>query len=117
MAVDGFKSQGPEPIGSVLATWLKKLHLLSSDAADQVWQVWQECLGPEAAHTEFRGVRRRIAYFDVDSASLKAEIETYRKYDILTRFQSEIKKVFIRDIRLKISEAIGEEGRRLPSQE
>ena len=101
MAVDCFRPRDAESIGSVLAAWLKKSRLLSSKTADEVWSVWQECLGPEAAHTEFQGVRRQIAYFTVDSAALKAEIETFRKYDILAKLQAEVKKVFIRDIRLK----------------
>ncbi|MDP6379853.1 MAG: DciA family protein [Phycisphaerae bacterium] len=108
MTVRIYKRREPEHLGAIISRWIKRSRLLSHNVSDQVVGIWEECLGADAVHTRFRGVRRQIAYFDVDSAPLKAEIETIKKYDILTRMQGEIKKVFIRDIRLKACETIAE---------
>ncbi|MDK1031221.1 MAG: DUF721 domain-containing protein [Planctomycetia bacterium] len=95
------KRKDAQPVGEIITQWFKRLRLVKPGVAEQVWEIWQQCLGERARHTTYRSLRRQMVYFDVDSAPLKAEIETFLKYEILRRLQSEVKSVFIRDIRLR----------------
>ena len=104
-----FEKDRVEPVGEVLRRWAKRSGLLRLSDRERVWDAWQGCLGPDAAHTRLEGLRNQVATFTVDSSALLSELRQFRKSELLEVLRREVKTYFIRDLKFRL------ENRRPPA--
>lgn len=68
---------------------------------DELRRVWNDLMGDAAEHTRLDTVRKNVATFRVDSAALLHELNNFRKAELLGRLQSDVKGMFISDIKFR----------------
>ncbi len=86
----------------ILDRYLRSSGLTRRTQYAQVLGVWQDALGSQSRHTQLDAIRQNVACFRVDSAALLAELNNFRKLELLSRLQSEVNEVFIRDIKFRL---------------
>ena len=67
----------------------------------QLLGAWREALGPQSQETQLEAIRKNVAYFRVGNAALLAELNNFRKLELLSLLQSEVTDIFIRDIKFR----------------
>jgi predicted nucleic acid-binding Zn ribbon protein len=91
-----------EPLRDIIAQFLDRSGLTRHVQHDELRRVWQELLGDAAEHTRLEAVRKSVATFRVDSAALLHELNNFRKAELLGRLQSDVKGMFISDIKFRL---------------
>ncbi len=91
-----------ELLKDILGRYLQKSGLTRRLQHAQLLGVWQEALGPQSEDTQLEAVRKNVAYFRVGNAPLLAELNNFRKLELLSRLQSEVAAIFIRDIKFRL---------------
>lgn len=62
---------------------------------------WRKALGDDAGHTRLDAVRKDVAVFVVDNAALLAELNNFRKAELLAALRAEVKGLAIRDLKFR----------------
>ena len=101
-----FRPVRAERIGEVARRWAARSGLLAVSDRDQVARVWRECLGPDADHTRLLSLQRHVATFTVDSSALLAELNNFRKEELLTVLHREVPAYFVRDLRFRLNKDV-----------
>ena len=63
--------------------------------------VWRKLLGEAADHTRLDAVRNDVAVFVVDNAALLAELNNFRKAELLDGLRAELKGLALRDLKFR----------------
>jgi predicted nucleic acid-binding Zn ribbon protein len=95
-----------EPVGDVLKRWMRRSGILRTSERDRLWDAWQRLLGRDAPHTVLSGLKNHVLVFDVDSSALLAELNNFRKQDLLEGLRAEVKSYFVRDIRFRLQKDV-----------
>ena len=91
-------------IGQVLNEWLLRSGLLGSTARAELEEAWRRAAGDSVARaTRVLGLRRNRLWVEVTSAPLRAELEGFRKPELLDRLQRLYQRKSISDIRFVVS--------------
>jgi len=92
-----------ELLRDILTRYVDSTGLLRRVQYAELKAAWAEALGPSvAAHTVLESVRKNVATFVVDNASLLAELNNFRKLELLSHLQSEVRGLFIRDLKFRL---------------
>ena len=91
-----------EPIGQVAHRWAAKTGLLHVSDRERVWVAWQSFLGPVAGHTRLEGLRNHVAWFVVDSSALLAELNNFRKAELIAMLQRDVRSYLVSDLRFRL---------------
>jgi len=105
-----FRPVRAEHIGEVARRWAARSNLLRVSDRERIWQAWQRHLGPEAAHTHLESLRSHVATFVVDSSALLAELNNFRKPELLAMLQQDVASYFVGDLRFRLQKRPGEAG-------
>jgi len=87
-----------EQLKDILSRFLETSGLSRRTAESRLLEVWRQALGEQSRHTALEGIRKNVASFRVDNAALLSELNNFRKLELLSLLQSEVREVFIRDI-------------------
>lgn len=101
-----FRPVRAERIGEVAERWAARSGLLRVSDRDRIWQAWQAYLGPVAAHTRLQSLRGNVATFTVDSSALLAELNNFRKPDLLAMLQQDVRSCFVADLRFRLQKDV-----------
>ena len=98
---------GPRSVHTLreaIASFLETSGLSRAMLADQIGRAWVEVLGPDVArHTRLsRTIRKGVLTVEVDSSSLRSELDGFRKAEILQGLHKRVKRKHIEDIRFKL---------------
>lgn len=98
------RPKGPQKIGSIVSQLMARRGYARVQAADEVEQVWQECVGGSlGAHTRTGNVRRgTLLVIVTDSVSMQ-EL-TFSKRRLLKTLQSRLPSAGIKDIRFQLGQ-------------
>jgi len=99
---DFAKDTRAEPIGQVARRWAARAGLLRVSDRDRVWDAWQNFLGPAADHTRLEGLRNHVAWFVVDSSALLAELNNFRKTELIAMLQRDVRCYLVSDLRFRL---------------
>ncbi len=99
-----------ELLRDILARYVDSAGLSKRSRYGELLTSWRAVLGPVADHTRLESVQKNVATFVVDSAPLLAELNNFRKLELLSHLQTEVHSVFIRDIRFRIGQVKGPDG-------
>jgi len=91
-----------EAIGSIAQRWAAKNGLTHVSDRDRLWQAWEAYLGPVARHTRLETLRNHVAAFVVDSSALLAELNNFRKPELLAMLRQDAPSVFVGDLRFRL---------------
>jgi len=97
-----FRPVRAERIGDVARRWAAKSGLLDVSDRDEVARAWREHLGPDAGHTRLLSLQRHVATFIVDSSALLAELNNFRKEELLAMLRRRAPSYFVRDLRFRL---------------
>ena len=97
-----FRPVRAEPIGAIARRWAARAGLLRPSDRRRVWDAWQAHLGSEAAHTRLDVLRNHVATFVVDSSPLLAELNNFRKAELLDMLQRDVPSCFVADLRFRL---------------
>jgi predicted nucleic acid-binding Zn ribbon protein len=107
-----FRPIRAETIGDVAARWAAKSGLTRVSERERIWEAWERHLGPVARHTRLESLRQHVATFLIDSSALLAELNNFRKPDLLAMLQQEVPSYFVADLRFRLKkDAAGRGGR------
>ena len=88
--------------------WLRESGLLSGTARAELERAWREAAGAAlAGQTRVAGLRRERLRVEVFSAPLRAELEGFRKAELLERLRERYTRRHISDIRFVVSGSPG----------
>jgi len=91
------------PVGRAIEAWLQTSGALSRSAQEHLERAWRQAAGHVlAAQTRLVGLRRERLWIEVTSAPLRAELETFRKAELLQRLCEEYTESHIADIRFVV---------------
>ncbi|MBN2584807.1 MAG: DUF721 domain-containing protein [Planctomycetes bacterium] len=90
-----------EQLKDILGRYLQSSGLTRRSPHSRLLEVWRQALGPQCEHTQLDAVRKNVAYFRVDNAALLSELNNFRKLELLSLLQSEVRDIFIRDIKFR----------------
>lgn len=93
-----------EPLGDILSRFLDSSGLARRHKATEMQVAWRAAMGELAEHTRLDAVRKNVAHVVVDNASLMAELNNFRKLELLDHLQREVHSVFIRDIKFRLGQ-------------
>ena len=87
-----------------IASFMETSGLSQQTLQDQVSRAWWEVVGAQTAgHTRLsRTIRRGVLRVEVNSPTLLAELDGFRKTEILQGLQEKVKRKHIEDIRFKL---------------
>ena len=91
-----------EPLRDIIGRYLQRSGLSHRLRAAELQAAWEEALGADAAHTRLDAVRQNVAVFVVDSAALLAELNNFRKDELLAALQGRLQQGFVRDIKFRL---------------
>ena len=95
-------------LGRALEAWLGEAGLLSGSARTELERAWQGAAGEgRAAQTRLVGLRQQRLWVEVVSAPLRAELETFRKAELLEGLRERYTRRHISDIRFVVSGSPG----------
>jgi predicted nucleic acid-binding Zn ribbon protein len=97
-----FRPVRAERIGAVARRWAARSGLLRVSDRDRIREAWQAYLGPVAAHTRLHSLRGNVATFTVDSSALLAELNNFRKSELLAMLQQDVPSCFVADLRFRL---------------
>jgi len=97
-----FRPVRAESIGEVARRWAARSGLLRVSDRERVWEAWERHLGPAAAHTRLESLRGHVATFVVDSSALLAELNNFRKPELLTVLRQDVPSYFVDDLRFRL---------------
>ena len=106
-----FQEDRGHTVGDIIRQVMVRRGLNELTQRQQVWNVWQRLLGPDAPHTRLEGMRNQVATFTVDSSALLSELASFRKHEILDALHEDIRTFFVRDIRLRLEKRRPAAGR------
>ncbi|MEA3368133.1 MAG: DciA family protein, partial [Planctomycetota bacterium] len=72
---------------------------------ERVWEAWERHLGAHAAHTRMESLRGHVATFVVDSSALLAELNNFRKPELLAMLQEDVRSYFVGDLRFRLQKS------------
>ena len=101
-ASDFYDDRRPEAIGQVARRWAARAGLLRVSDRDRVWAAWQNHLGPLAEHTRLEGLRNHTAHFVVDSSALLAELNNFRKTELIAMLQRDVRSCLVADLSFRL---------------
>jgi predicted nucleic acid-binding Zn ribbon protein len=101
-AADYAKDTRAKAIGDIVRQVMTRRGWHKLAPREQVWEVWERLLGPDAPHTRLEGLRKDVAWFVVDSSALLSELANFRKQEILEVLHREVRSTFVRDIKLRL---------------
>ena len=107
-----FRPVRAERIGDVAQRWAARSGLLRVSDRERVWEAWQRHLGNQAAHTRLESLREHVATFVVDSSALLAELNNFRKPDLLAMLQQDVPSYFVADLRFRLQKDASHRGGR-----
>jgi len=91
-------------IGRVLKDWLRQSGLLKRSALVELEEAWRAAAGPAiASQTRLVGVRREELWVEVGSAPLRAELDGFRKQELLGKLREHYTRRHIAGIRFLVS--------------
>jgi len=90
-----------EQLKDILSRFIETSGLSRRTAESRLLEVWRQALGEQSRHTALESLRKNVASFRVDNASLLSELNNFRKLELLSLLQSEVREVFIRDIKFR----------------
>ncbi len=99
-------AEGSESVrlGRALEAWLGEAGFLSDSARADLERAWREAAGEGlAAQTRLVGLRREQLWVEVTSAPLRAELEGFRKAELLAGLRERYTRRHISDIRFVVS--------------
>jgi hypothetical protein len=91
-----------ELLKDILSRYLESSGLNRHVQYAELKTAWAAALGPTVTHTLLESVRKNVALFVVDNAALLAELNNFRKLELLAHLQSEVHGIFIRDLRFRL---------------
>jgi len=95
-----------ETIGSIARRWAAKTGLIHVGDRERVWQAWEAYLGPVARHTRLESLRNHVAGFVIDSSALLAELNNFRKPELLAMLQADVPGYFVGDLRFRLEKRV-----------
>jgi predicted nucleic acid-binding Zn ribbon protein len=96
-----------EPIGAIARRWAARAGLLRVSDRERVWNAWQAHLGAEARHTRLEALRNHVATFVIDSSALLAELNNFRKAELLEVLRRDVPSCFVADLRFRLEKRAG----------
>ncbi|HTF56194.1 MAG TPA: DUF721 domain-containing protein [Planctomycetota bacterium] len=94
------KRGAARPIGDLLAGVLRAFGPRRRDELYEMTEAWSRAAGPEVARrSRVVGMNRDTLTVAVESASLRQEIESFRRPEILARFRTEYPGRKVADLR------------------
>jgi len=97
-----FRPIRAELIGEVAHRWAARAGLLRISERERLWEAWQAYLGPVARHTRLVSLRQNVATFVIESSALLAELNNFRKPELLAMLQQEVRSYFVADLRFRL---------------
>lgn len=95
------------PVGRALSDWVLESGLLGRSARTELEEAWRSAAGESvASQTRLIGLRREELWVEVSSAPLRAELEGFRKADLLVALQRTYARRHIGDIRFRVSGSV-----------
>ena len=90
-------------ISRAIGDWLQESGLLSQPARAELERAWRAAAGRTiASQTRLIGLRREQLWVQVGSAPLRAELEGFRKAELLARLRQEYTRRHISGIRFLV---------------
>ena len=94
------RRRDPRRIGDLLPGVLRDIGPRRRDELYELTEAWSRAAGPDVAlRSRVVGVNRDTLMVAVESASLRQEIESFRRPEILARFRAEFPRRTIADLR------------------
>jgi len=94
---------GPQPVGDVLAKYMRTSGLKEKLRSPEVYDCWPEVAGAEASrHSRVVGFAGCVLHVEVDSAPWLHMLATFRKPELLSGLRATLQGVRVRDIKFKI---------------
>jgi len=91
------------PVGRAVEQWLRGSGLLNQSVHAELERAWREVAGQGlAAETRLVGIRRERLWIEVTSAPLRAELEGFRKAELLQGLSQHYTRSHIADIRFVV---------------
>jgi predicted nucleic acid-binding Zn ribbon protein len=90
-----------ELLRDILARYLDRSGLSRHLQHAELQRAWCEMLGEAAEHTRLDAVRKDVVTFVVDNAALLAELNNFRKAELLAGLQAQVKGLFVRELRFR----------------
>ena len=97
-----FRPVRAERIGEGAPRCAARSGLLRLSDRERVWTAWERHLGAHAAHTRLESLRGHVATFVVDSSALLAELNNFRKPELLAMLQEDVPSCFVGDLRFRL---------------
>lgn len=98
-----FRRGGPQPVGDILARYMRVSGLKQKLRSSEVYDCWPEVAGPEACeHSRVVGFNNCVLYVEVDSAPWLQMLATFKKAELLTGIKQLMSGVRVKDIKFKI---------------
>jgi len=98
-----FRRGGPQPVGDILARYMRTSGLKQKLRSSEVYDCWPEVAGPEACeHSRVVGFNNCVLYVEVDSAPWLQMLATFKKAELLTGIKQLMSGVRVKDIKFKI---------------
>ncbi len=92
------------PLGRALGDWLLGAGVFERSAQAELERAWQTAAGETLARqTRLLGLRRQELWVEVSSAPLRAELESFRKGELLTALREGYGRRHIENIRFRVS--------------
>ena len=91
-----------EHLRDIIGRFLDRAGLSRHLQYAELHDAWRGLLGEHAVHTRLDSVRGGVAVFVVDNAALLAELNNFRKSELLSALQAEVRGLFVRDLRFRL---------------
>ena len=96
------------PLGRAVGDWLGESGLLAESARAELERAWTRAVGKGvASQTRLVGLRRQELWVEVTSAPLRAELEGFRKTELLSALREHYRRRYIADIRFVVANSFG----------
>ena len=100
------RSGQPQPVGDILARYLRTSGLKEKLRNPEVYDCWPEVAGAEAyRHSRVVGFHNCVLHVEVDSAPWLHLLSTFKKAELLGGVRQTMPGVLVKDIKFKIGSA------------
>lgn len=95
----------PEPVGDVLARFLKVSGFKAKLRSSAIYDRWPEVAGPEASrHSRVVGFHNGVLHVEVDSPPWLQVLSSFRREELMAAANEVMRGVRVKDIRFKIGQ-------------
>ncbi len=94
---------GPQPVGDVLARYMRTSGLKEKLRSPEIYDCWPEVAGAEARkHSRVVGFSNCVLHVEVDSAPWLQRLEAFEKPELLRSLRALMRGVRVTDIKFRI---------------